>query len=185
MLLQNVGDSSAANASWQLAGFFPRPLLAAGHDGVWYWQKARTFHTAAQNWNSYFYYETAQYLLLPVDFLSSSNLDKLGQEATAVTPPGLPGQTAMAVAVAGANVNVTNLHTDASFGGLDLVIGYDAADVSDPVQARIKTVALMKTMLALHPELKEGFHGLWVFANAPNQHPFSLELPMTQIETQP
>ena len=125
-----------------------------------------------------FYYQTAQYLLLPADFLSSNNLEKLGQEAVAATPPGLPGQTPMAVQVASATVNVTNLHTDASLGGLDLVISYDAPDVSDPVQSRMKTVALMKAILTLHPELKAGFHGLWVFANAPNQHPFSLELPM-------
>ena len=80
---------------------------------------------------------------------------------------------------------MTNLHTDASLGGLDLVISYDAPDVSDPVQARMKAVAVMKAMLSLHPELKEGFHGLWVFANAKNQQPFSLELPVAQIETQP
>ena len=185
MLLQNVGESNAASSSWQLAGFFPRPLLAAGHDGVWYWQQARDFHRVGQNWNAYFYYVTAQFLLLPADFLSSSNLEKLGQEAAAATPAGLPGQNPMPVQVAGDSVKVTNLHTDASLGGLDLVISYDAADVSDPVQARIKTVALMKAMLALHPELKAGFHGLWVFANAPNQHPFSLELPIAEIETQP
>ena len=183
MLLENIGGLAAP--SWELAGFFPRPLLAAGHDGVWYWQKARAFSKAGQNWNAYFYYQTAQYLLQPADFLSSSNLEKLGQEAGAATPAGLPGQTPMSVQVGGAAVNVTNLHTDASLGGLDLVISYDAPDVSDPVQARMKTVALMKAMLSLHPELTAGFHGLWVFASAPNQHPFSLELPMAQIAAQP
>jgi hypothetical protein len=183
MLLQNVGAATAP--SWELAGFFPRPLLAAGHDGVWYWQRARDFHKTGQNWNAYFYYQTAQYLLQPADFLSSNNLEKLGQEAGGAIPAGLPGATPMVVQAAGAAVNVTNLHTDASLGGLDLVISYDAPDVSDPVQARIRSVAVMKAMLGMHPELKEGFHGLWVFANAPNQHPFSLELPMSQIDAQP
>ena len=183
MLLQNVGAVTAP--SWELAGFFPRPLLAAGQDGVWYWQKARDFHKTGQIWNSYFYYQTAQYLLQPADFLSSSNLEKLEQEAGAAIPPGLPGATPMVIQAGGAAVNVTNLHTDSSLGGLDLVISYDAPDVSDPVQSRLKTVAVMEAMLSLHPELKEGFHGLWVFANAANQHPFSLELPMLQIEAQP
>ena len=28
---------------WQLAGFYPKPLTAAGHDGLWYWTQARQF----------------------------------------------------------------------------------------------------------------------------------------------
>jgi hypothetical protein len=43
----------------------------------------------------------------------------------------------------------------------------------------------MKELLALHPELKDGFHGLWVFAHAPNQPPFGLELPIAEIAAQP
>jgi hypothetical protein len=178
MLLQmNAG-------SWQLAGFFPRPLLAAGHDGVWYWQKARDFAKAKQDWNAYFYYQTAAFLLLPADFVESSNFDKLLQEQSVATPPGLPAEQPMTVTVAGAPVTITNLHTDSTFGGLDLVVSYNASDVTDPVAARTRTIALMKALLNLHPEWKDGFHGLWVFANAPNQHPFALELPIPQIATQ-
>ena len=191
MLLENVGGAptaGASSASWQLAGFFPKPLLEGGHDGVWYWQKARDLHKSGANFSSYFYYETAQYLLLPADFLSSSNLDKLGQEATAVTPPGLPGAQPMDVQAGGQTLKVTNLHTVPSLSdpkaGLDLVVNYDTASVSDPVATRTTTVALMKAMLTAHPDLKDNFRGLWLYANAPNQQPFSLELPMSQIESQ-
>jgi hypothetical protein len=176
-LLENKG-------SWQLAGFFPRPLLSAGHDGVWYWQKARAFSKAGQLWDAYFYYQTAAYLLLPADFVGSSNFEKLIQEQTAATPAGLPGAQPMTVNAGDAALQITNLHTDSSFGGLDLVVSYDTPDVSDPARARTKTVALMKALLSLHPELKEGFHGLWVFAHAPGQPPFALELPMPEIATQ-
>ena len=173
-----------SGAAWQLAGFFPKPLTAAGHEGVWYWAKARSYAKSNQPWNAYFYYQTAAYLLLPADFVGSSNFDKLLQEQQAVVPPGLPGAQPMTVTVSGAPVNITNLHTDSAFGGLDLVVSYDATDVSDPVAARAKTVALMKALLVLHPEWKEGFHGLWVFANVPNQHPFALELPVPDIISQ-
>ncbi len=27
---------------WTMAGFYPKPLTAAGHDGLWYWTQART-----------------------------------------------------------------------------------------------------------------------------------------------
>ena len=170
--------------AWQLAGFFPRPLTSAGHDGVWYWRKARDYNKVGQIWNSYFYYETAIYLLLPADFVDSNNFDKLIQEVRAVTPGGLPGSQPMLVNVAGSPVSVTNLHTDSTFGGFDLVVRYQTDDVSNMATARTKSVALMKALLALHPEWKEGFHGMWVFATAPNQQPFSLELSMPQIAAQ-
>ena len=178
MLLQLSG------AAWQLAGFFPRPLTAAGHEGVWYWQKARAYAKANQPWSAYFYFQTAAYLLLPADFVGSSNFDKLVQEQQAAMPEGLPGAQPMMVSVGGTQVGITNLHTDSSFGGLDLVVSYDAVDVSDPVAARSRTVALMKVLLAQHPEWKDSFHGLWVFANAPNQHPFALELSIPDIAAQ-
>jgi hypothetical protein len=171
--------------TWQLAGFFPRPLLSAGHDGVWYWEKARAFNKAGHPWSAYFYYQTAAYLLLPAEFVDSNNFDKLIQELRAATPGGLPGAQPMTVNVDGSQVSITNLHTDGStFGGLDLVVRYDTADVSNPAAARTRSVALMKALLALHPDWKDAFHGMWVFANAPNQQPFSLELAMPEIAAQ-
>jgi hypothetical protein len=182
ILLESSSPQDSGN--WQLAGLFPRPLLADGHDGVWYWEKARGYNKAGQPWNAFFYYQTAIYLLLPADFVDSNNFDKLIQEQNAATPPGLPGAQPMSLNVAGSLVNVTNIHTDSTFGGYDLVVQYQTEDVSDPVKARAKTVALMKALLNMHPEWKDGFHGLWVFANAPNQQPFSLELSMPQIASQ-
>jgi hypothetical protein len=170
--------------TWQLAGFFPRPLLSAGHDGVWYWEKARAFNKAGHPWSAYFYYQTAAYLLLPAEFVDSNNFDKLIQELRAATPGGLPGAQPMTVNVDGSPVAVTNLRTDSALGGFDLVVRYETADVSNLAAARTRSVALMKALLALHPDWKEAFHGLWVFANAPNQQPFSLELSMPEIAAQ-
>jgi hypothetical protein len=170
--------------TWQLAGFFPRPLLSAGHDGVWYWEKARAFNKAGHPWSAYFYYQTAAYLLLPAEFVDSNNFDKLVQELRAATPGGLPGAQPMTVNVDGAPVSVTNLRTDSALGGFDLVVRYETADISNLAAARTKSVALMKALLALHPDWKEAFHGMWVFANAPNQQPFSLELSMPEIAAQ-
>jgi hypothetical protein len=170
--------------TWQLAGFFPRPLLSAGHDGVWYWEKARAFNKAGHPWSAYFYYQTAAYLLLPAEFVDSNNFDKLVQELRAATPGGLPGAQPMTVNVDGSPVSITNLRTDSALGGFDLVVRYETADVSNLAAARTKSVALMKALLALHPDWKEAFHGMWVFANAPNQQPFSLELSMPEITAQ-
>jgi hypothetical protein len=173
-LLQQNGD-------WQLAGFFIKPLLVVGHDSVWYWTKARAFEQKNQKWNAYFYYMTAAYLAAPADFITSANLDKLNQEAAASRPDGLPGAQPMVVTAGGQSYPVTDVHTDGSLGGLDLVLRYTATDTTDPVASRARNVDLMKAVLIAHPELREGFHGLWVFAEAPNQRPYGNELAMSEI----
>lgn len=176
-----LANDPAGSTQWKLAGFFVRPLTAAGHDGVWYWAKARDYAKKQQRWNAYFYYQTAAYLLTPVDFISSPNLEKLQKEMNAVRPDGLPGAEPMTVAANGQSYEVTDIHTDGSLGGLDMVVNYKASDVSDPVATRSRNVDVMKALLGDHPELREGFHGLWVYANAGNQRPFAIELPMDQI----
>jgi hypothetical protein len=177
-----MGLVLANAAGWKLAGFYGRPMLYAGHDGVWYWAKAREFVKKKQNWNAYFYYQTAQYLLTPVDFLSSSNLEKLQTEQSGVAPPGLPGVQPMTLTANGQSWAITSLRTDASLGGLDLVIHYKETAAVDPVASRQKSTELMKAMLGLHPELREGFHGLWVYTDLPEQRSYAVELPMSQIQ---
>lgn len=179
LLLQN---DPAGSAAWKLAGLFIRPMTQAGHDGVWYWKKARGFAANKQNWDAYFYYQVAAFLLNPADFLSSPNLEKLLKEQQQVTPGTLPTNAPMAIKVAGRNLEVTGLHTDTFGGALDLVVDYKAQGVSDPVSTRAQIVALMKGLLSEHPELREGFHGLWVYAHYDNGQSFAIELPMNQIE---
>ena len=173
-LLQN-------NGGWQLAGLFVKPLLVAGHDSVWYWTRARAFSQKGQTWNAYFYYKTAAYLATPVDLLTSPNLDKLTQETAGVRPDGLPGEQPMTVTANHQTYPVSDLHTDGSLGGLDLVIRYHSVDATDPVATRAQNLEVMKAMLAAHPEVREGFHGLWVFAEAPNGRPYGNELAMSDI----
>jgi hypothetical protein len=183
MILANDTTSGpAGSAQWKLAGFFARPLALAGHDGVWYWTKARDYAKSHQQWNAYFYYQTAAYLLTPVDFLSSPNLEKLQKEMSGVRPDGLPDAEPMKLAANGQTFDVTQIHTDGSLGGLDLVVNYKSNDVSDPVATRSRNVEVMKAFLTQHPELRSAFHGFWVYANAENQRPFAIELPMNQIQ---
>jgi hypothetical protein len=177
-----LANDPAGSTQWKLAGFFVRPLTAAGHDGVWYWNQAREFAKKKQSWNAFLYYQTAAYLLAPVDFISSPNLDKLQKEMDSVRPTGLPGPDPMPLTAGSQTFEITNLHTDGSLGGLDLVVNYKATDVSDPVATRGRNVDVMKALLSQHPELREAFHGLWVYADAENQRPFAIELPMNQIQ---
>ena len=178
LLLQMVQQTSP----WQLAGFFPKPLTVAGRDGLSYWKEARVFAQKKQTWNAWFYYSTAVYLLQPAGFFSSTNLEKLVDEQQAAHPSDLPGATLLTVTADGAKYSITSLRTDDALGGFDLVVHYAAENNNDPVTARTHTIAVMRGLLALHPELRDAFHGFWVFADAGNGgQTFSLEQPMSEL----
>jgi hypothetical protein len=178
LVLKDLGGDA-----WKIAGFSYRPLTLAGHDTTWYWSQARAYAKKKETWNAYFYYATAVYLAVPVNYVSTGNLEKLLQEQQGSSLPDLPraGKPLQLSGANGAHYQVTDLSTDGSLGGLDLVIRYTAADVSDPAAARQQNIEVMRAMLAAHPELQSAFHGLWVYAVAPGQAPFGIELPMSEI----
>jgi hypothetical protein len=174
-------QSQKAGGPWLLAGFFPKPLSVAGHDGLWYWRQARIYAAKKQMWNAWLYYSTAISLLQPAGFFSSTNLEKLVEEQQAIRPADLPGTTPLTVNADGTGYKITSLRTDDALGGLDVVAHYSSTS-SDPVAGRAHTIAVMRGLLALHPELREGFHGLWVFADAgPGGQAFALEQPIGEI----
>jgi hypothetical protein len=171
---------------WMLAGFFSRPMIEAGHDGLWYWTSARKYAQESKNWDAWLYYRTAAYLLDPVEFLSSPNLDKLQHEQDRVRPDGLPVVKPLLLDAHGSVFQVTAIDITAALGTLDLEVHYapdspQSTQLHDPPTARKQVIELMAALLALHPELPEAFHGIWVHADDGTASVFSLELPMDQI----
>lgn len=170
---------------WLLAGFIPKPASAAGHDGVWYWTQARDYAKRDEPWDAWLYYQTAERLLVPVDFVNSTNLEKLRSEAQAIRPQALQpmpsAEHPLTVKGKSETFLVTSVGTDDALGGLDLVLHVTAADTSDPVAARQRDIQAMQAVLAAYPEIAQAFHGVWVFADAPGRSPFGIELPMAQV----
>ena len=169
-----------------LGGFFSKPLIVAGHDGLWYWVSARDYAQRSMNWDSWFYYRVAAYSLQPVEFLSSPNLEKLHQEAERVHPENLPGAKPLMLSVHGSVYQVTTIDTTVVLGPLDLEVHYvpdtaQTAELRNPPTARKQVTEVMMALLALHPELHDAFHGIWVQADQGSASVFSLELPMDQI----
>lgn len=74
---------------WLLAGFFPGPTTAAGHDGLWYWKEARRLAAAKQIWSAWLFYGEARSLLLPASFVQTTHLERLDDERKAAVPPAL------------------------------------------------------------------------------------------------
>jgi VWFA-related protein len=178
--------SETSPNQWMLAGFFSRPMIEAGHDGLWYWERAREYAQRKMNLAAWFYYQTAAYLLDPVPFLASPNLQKLQEEASSIRPPNLPGTTPMTLNVHGATFQITGMQPTTELGPWDLEVHYvpdpaHQAQLHDPTAARQQVIDVMTALLAQNPGLRDAFHGMWVRAFEGDASLFALELPMDQI----
>ncbi len=175
--------AKSQDGRWLLAGFFDKPMVLAGHDGVWYWAEARRYAQSNAAWAAHFYYQIATDLLDPVQFLASSNLEKLRHESDAVHAD-LPAAAApLTLNANGAMFSVTSVGTTTEFGSLDLDVHYrpDPAQMAElryPVIARQQVTNLMSALLTMHPELRGAFHGMWLHADQGNASLFALDLPM-------
>jgi hypothetical protein len=164
--------------AWKLGGVFIRPAMLGGHDGVWYWQRARELAKSDSPWAAWFCYQAARYLLLPVDFISSPNLEKLEQEQAAIrNAPSFP----YSVNAGDRAFKVDNVHFDASLREPDLGINYETTGVTDPAAQRTEATAVMSAFLKAQPALRQSFHGLWAYAVSSGKVTPVMELPMSQI----
>ena len=141
-----------------------------------------------EQWNAWLYYQQAEALLNPTNLIQSTHLEKLHTEQTAATPPAASeGVTAEAPLVVkgadGAEYHFTGLGVDDSLAKdkVDVMARLKVEQIGDPVAARKRNTDAMSALVAAYPELRKGFHGVWVFAEAPGQNPFATELAMSEI----
>jgi hypothetical protein len=190
-------EPAQPGGQWLLAGFYPRPMTAAGHDGLWYWTEARQMAKDKQPWNAWLYYQAAQRLLQPADFVVSTHLDKLRTEAAAAAPPALSDGVSIDAPLVvkgadGAEYHFTALGVDDSLGqsGLDVAAHLHieapadpaAATKLDPAAARKRNSDAMSALLAAYPEMRKPFHGVWIYAETTGQPPFATEQSMADIK---
>jgi len=166
--------------SWKLGGVFLRPGVLEGHDGVWWWQHGRELARQNTPWAAYFAYDTARYLLLPVDFISSPNMEKLGQEQAQIKES--PAEAFPYSVQDGARTwKIDSVRVDPSLHQADLAVTYESTGVSDPAAVRTEATAVLSAFLKTQPSLRLSFHGLWAYAARNNQATPVMELPMAQI----
>ncbi len=174
---------------WLMAGLYQEATAAAGHDGLWYWKEARRFAAAKQRWNAWIYFREAEQLMRPAEFVRSSHLEKLEDEQKSDAPPalsaGLSVETPLIVKGAdGAEYRFTDLSADdaLSHDKVDVVAHLRVDAIGDPVAARKRNADAMRALLAAYPELRQAFHGVWMFADATVGSPFATEQPMAEIQ---
>jgi hypothetical protein len=173
---------------WTMAGFYPKALTAAGHDGLWYWTQARTMTAQKERWNAWLYYQAAESLLRPVNFIQSTHLEKLKAEEGAAAPPALSeGVSAEAPLVVkgpdGVEYHFTALGVDDSLekDKIDIRAHLKVDQIGDPVTARKRNSDAMTALLTAYPEMRKSFHGVWMIAEVPGQNPYATEQPMNEI----
>ena len=188
-LLLRQDASPNDGGRWLIAGFYPGPMTAAGHDGLWYWTEARQMTKQKEPWVAWLYYQQAERLLTPASFVMSTHLDKLHTEAQSAAPPvlaeGISADTPLVVKAGdGTEYRFTALGVDDSLGqsSVDVAAHMKADVISDPVAARKRNDAAAAALIAAYPELRKPFHGVWIYAETAGQPPFATEQPMTDIK---
>jgi hypothetical protein len=173
---------------WLMAGLYPMPLTAAGHDGLWYWTQARQMATRKEPWNAWLYLREAETLLQPAGFVQSSHLEKLQAEVTSAAPPALSDGVSAEVPLVvkakdGTEYRFTGLGVDDSLGGaaVDVAAHLKIDAVGDQAAARKRNIAAMAALLAAYPELRKPFHGVWIFAEATGQPAYATEQAMNDL----
>ena len=166
-------------SAWKLAGLSLRQGSFHGRDGVWYWSRARTL-ASGDGWSAWYLYEAAHYLLLPVDFLSSPNLEKLRQEQSQVMN-GPQAAFPYRIPDGDRTWTVTAVLLDASLREPDLAVVYESTGVTDPAAQRTEAIAVLSAFLKSQPGLRQNFHGLWAVASSGGKHTPVMELPMEKI----
>lgn len=166
---------------WKLGGFSARQGIFAGHDGVWYWTRARELARSNMPWPAWYCYDAANYLELPVDFISSPNLDKLTQEQGLIK--GGPTEDSFPISVTSGDRTwkIDTVRLDASLHEADLAVTYESTGSSDPAVARTEAIAVLGAFLKAHSGLRENFHGMWAYASTNGKATPIMELPMAQI----
>jgi hypothetical protein len=167
------------DSGWRLAGLSVHQGIFDGHDGVWYWTRARGL-AKVDPWSAWYSYDAARYLLLPVDFISSPNLEKLQQEQAQIKgspqeafPYSLPGDDR--------TWKIDSVQFDPTLHQSDLAVVYESTGVTDPAALRTEAIAVFSALLKAQPGIRQNFHGLWAYASKDGKRTPVIELPMAQI----
>jgi hypothetical protein len=168
-----------AGTDWKLGGLYLKPAVVAGHDSDWFIARAREYKTKGQLHNAWFYYLEATSLTSPLPFMATAATDKLADESQNAHPTDLPTEgKPVDLAAAPTTYKLTAIFPQAVANDLDLIVKYQAADVSNTNQAYQNNLAVIKALVAKYPELKDAFAGVVARAVDPSGRDYGTLLAM-------
>ncbi|MGA8619085.1 MAG: hypothetical protein WB660_11285 [Candidatus Sulfotelmatobacter sp.] len=174
-------------SDWKLGGLYIKNGQFNGHDNNWFITHAHDFQTKGQTHNAWLYYLVARSLISPLPFMSTAATDKLYDDSQKLQPADFPTDSKTADLSAGtaggsATYKLTALFPEVVGNDLDLIVRYQAADVSNPNQTYQNNVAVMKALLTKYPELRDAFAAVVARAVDPNGHDYGTMLAMKDIK---
>jgi hypothetical protein len=170
-------------ADWKLAGFYAKSPQAAGHDAAWFTERARDFKAKSKNHNAWLYYREAIALSAPVDFMSTLATDKLYDEAQAAQLADVPANgNTVDISAGGKIYHLTEIFPLAVGDDLEVVVKYQAADVSDTAHTFQENTAVIKALVAKFSEFREAFAGVVARAVEPSGRDYGTLLAMKNIK---
>jgi hypothetical protein len=150
-----------AGTDWKVGGLYIQASQVAGHASDWFSSRAREYKAKGQLHNAWFFYLEARTLISPLPFMSTQASDKLYDESQSMQPGDLPanGKT-VDLAAGAATYKLTAIFPQAVGDDLDLVVKYQAADISNTNQMYQSNVVLIKALVAKYPEVRDAFAGV-------------------------
>ena len=177
LILQQVGTD------WKLGGLYVKAAEAAGHDSAWFLARAREYKTKGEIHNAYLFFVEARGLISPLSFMSTLATDKLYDESQSAQPPDFPGGGKTVDLVAGTvTYKLASIFLDPVGNDLDLIVKYQAADISNTTQAYQNNTAVIKAVVAKYPEVRGAFAAVVGRAVDPNGSDYGTMLPMKDVK---
>jgi hypothetical protein len=176
-ILQQQGND------WKLGGLYIKPVQAAGHAADWFLSRARDYKAKGQLHNAWLYYRQALILISPLSFMKTATTDKLIDEFQTLQPADFPtdGRT-VDLPAGGVTYKLTIVFPEAVGNDLDLIVKYQASDVSDTTRTYQNNVSVIKALIAEFPELKTAFAGVVARAVDPGGRDYGTLLAMKDIK---
>ena len=177
LILQQVGSD------WKIGGLYIKAGQTGGHDSAWFITRAHEYQSKGQVHNAWLYYLVARSLVSPLPFMSTATTDKLYDESQKLQPSDFPADGKTADLSAGtATYKLTALFPEVVGNDLDLIVRYQAPDVSNTNTTYQSNVAVMKALVSKYPELRDAFAAIVARAVDPGGRDYGTMLAMKDIK---
>jgi hypothetical protein len=176
LILQQEGTD------WKLGGLYVKTAQVAGHDSDWFLARAREYKGKGQMHNAWLFYTQARLLTSPLPFMGTLATDKIADEAQSVQPADLPVGKTVDLPAGTATYKIISMFPQVVGNDLDLIVKYQAADISNTNQAYQGNVAVIKAVATKYPELRDAFAAIVARAVDPTGRDYGTLLAMKDIK---
>jgi hypothetical protein len=176
LILQQVGTD------WKLGGLYVKSAQVAGHDSDWFLARAKEYKTKGQMHNAWFFYTQARLLVSPLPFVGTLATDRIADEAQSVQPADLPVGKKVDLAAGTATYKLISIFPQPVGNDLDLIVKYQATDISNSNQTYSSNVAVIKAIATKYPEVRDAFAAIVARAVDPTGRDYGTLLAMKDIK---